>query len=129
MPNTNRVYLTLNDHEFAQLERFAESARKDKAVYVKDLMLTSWKTDYSSDFLELKRGLGKVESRFLQVIFLLRKLIQDSSVNQFRIESVLRSLPVQEQVEMRSEMAAFVEQRIQGYEDALSHLVGGENAD
>ena len=129
MPNTNRVYLTLNDREFEQLVRFAESARKDKAVYVKDLMLTSWKTDYSSDFQDLKRGLGDVESRFIQVIFLLRKLIQDSSVNHFRIESVLRSLPVHEQVEMRSEMATFVEERVQGFDDALSHLAGGGNAD
>jgi hypothetical protein len=129
MPNTNRIYLRLNDAELEKLEHLAESARKDKAAYVKDLMLTSWKSDYSSDFLDLKRDLSNVETRFLQVIFLLRKLIQDSSVNQFRIESVLRSLPVQEQVEMRSEMATFVEQRMQRYEDALAHLSGGGNVD
>lgn len=107
--------------------------RKSRSNYVKDLIATAWKSGASEE-LRLLRGelnprLESIHDRLSQSLFLLRMLINDSSVNHFRIESVLRSLPAQEQVEMRSEMATFVERRVQGFEEALSHLDGGENAD
>lgn len=133
MPTLFRVYLNLSRTEFEQLERRAESMRKSKANYAKDLITTAWKTDASEELIQFRRDvISRIDSnqdRLAQILFLLRKLIEDSSVNLFRIESVLRSLPVQEQVELRSEMATFVEQRAQGFEEALFHLGRGENAD
>jgi hypothetical protein len=133
LPTQFRIYVNLEQTEFDQLERRADSMQKSRSNYVKDLITASWKTGVSEELNLLRREFNsRLESshdRLAQILFLLRKLIHDSSVNHFRIESVLQSLPVQEQVEMRSEMAAFVERRIQRYEDALSHLTGGENAD
>jgi hypothetical protein len=124
--------VNLNQAEFDELERRADSMRKSRSNYVKDLITTAWKSGTSEELSllrsELNSRLESIHDRFSQSLFLLRMLINDSSVNHFRIESVLRSLPTQEQVEMRSEMAAFVERRVQEFEEALSHLGGGENA-
>ncbi len=132
MPTQFRIYVNLNQAEFDELERRADSMRKSRSNYVKDLITTAWKSGTSEELSllrsELNSRLESIHDRFSQSLFLLRMLINDSSVNHFRIESVLRSLPTQEQVEMRSEMAAFVERRVQEFEEALSHLGGGENA-
>jgi hypothetical protein len=132
LPTQFRIYVNLNQAEFDELERRADSMRKSRSNYVKDLITTAWKSGTSEELSllrsELNSRLESIHDRFSQSLFLLRMLINDSSVNHFRIESVLRSLPTQEQVEMRSEMAAFVERRVQEFEEALSHLGGGENA-